>query len=112
MEYITSNAYTPPNWISGTNTTIGVVATNGIITTAEANKLALVAHDGLAISVRPAHMQFDGDTLFAIGTGTSTTPIEMSRMCAAVAHCVAEATVNSVLEATSLSGILSIKDLN
>lgn len=112
MDYITSNAYTPPNWISGTNTTIGVVATNGIITTAEANKLALVAHDGLAISVRPSHMQFDGDTLFAIGTGTSKTSIEMSRMCAAVTHCVAEATVNSVLEATSLGGIPSIKDVN
>ena len=112
MNYITSNAYTPPNWISGTNTTIGVVATNGIITTAEANKLAMVAHDGLAIAVRPSHMQFDGDTLFAIGTGTSKTSIEMSRMCAAVTHCVAEATVNSVLEATSLGGIRAIKDLN
>ncbi len=59
MDYITSNAYTQPNWISGTNTTIGVVATNGIINTAEANKLAIVAHDGLAISIRPSHMQFD-----------------------------------------------------
>ena len=112
MDYITSNAYTQPNWISGTNTTIGVVATNGIINTAEANKLAMVAHDGLAISIRPSHMQFDGDTLFAIGTGTSKTPIEMSRLCAAVAHCVAEATVNSVQEATSLGGIRSTSDLN
>jgi len=111
LKYIISDNYTPPNWISGTNTTIGVVATNGIITTAEANKLSMVAHDGLAISVRPSHMQFDGDTLFAIGTGTCKTPLEMSRMCAAVSYCVAEATVNSVLEATSLAGICSVKDM-
>ena len=51
------------------NTTIGVVATNAPLTKEQANKVASVAHDGLAMAVRPAHTISDGDTMFALATG-------------------------------------------
>jgi L-aminopeptidase/D-esterase-like protein len=50
------------------NTTIGVVATNATLTREEANKLASMAHDGLAMTVRPVHTSLDGDTFFALST--------------------------------------------
>src|SRR5690606_18888310 len=51
------------------NTVIGVVATNARLTKEEVNKVAQMAHDGLARAIRPAHTMFDGDTLFALATG-------------------------------------------
>ncbi|MDR0841115.1 MAG: P1 family peptidase [Christensenellaceae bacterium] len=51
------------------NTTIGVVATNARLTREEANKLASMGHDGMALSIRPVHTNLDGDTLFALSTG-------------------------------------------
>lgn len=54
----------------GTNTTIGAVITNATLTKSEALKVAQMAHDGLARAIRPAHTLYDGDTLFAAGTGT------------------------------------------
>ncbi|QXJ21279.1 P1 family peptidase [Actinomadura graeca] len=50
------------------NTTIGVVATNATLTAAQAQKMAQVAHDGLARAIRPAHTMGDGDTTFAVST--------------------------------------------
>ena len=58
--------------IPGTNTTIGVVATNATLISAEVNRVAEMAHDGMARAVRPAHTMFDGDTLFALATGAHT----------------------------------------
>jgi L-aminopeptidase/D-esterase-like protein len=52
------------------NTCIGVVATSAALTKAEATRFAVVAHDGMARAVRPAHTLFDGDTVFALATGT------------------------------------------
>ncbi len=51
------------------NTTIGVVITTAALTKAECNKLASVAHDGLARAVRPVHSMLDGDTIFGLATG-------------------------------------------
>ncbi len=51
------------------NTVIGVVATNARLSKEEANKVAQMAHDGLARAVRPAHTMYDGDTIFALSTG-------------------------------------------
>ena len=51
------------------NTTIGIIATDVALSKAQANRLASVAHDGLALSIRPAHTMHDGDTLFALSTG-------------------------------------------
>jgi L-aminopeptidase/D-esterase-like protein len=52
------------------NTVIGVVATNANLTKTECTQVARVAHDGLARSVCPAHTPWDGDTVFAISTGS------------------------------------------
>src|SRR5262245_30406994 len=54
---------------AGANTTIGVVVTDAHLTTAEANRVATIAHDGVARAVRPAHTMYDGDTIFCLATG-------------------------------------------
>ena len=56
------------NKIINTNTVIGVIATNAKLNKEQANKLAQSAHDGIAMSVRPSHTMFDGDTVFAMAT--------------------------------------------
>jgi L-aminopeptidase/D-esterase-like protein len=56
------------------NTTIGIVATDATLTKAEAKRLAVAAHDGIALSVFPAHTPFDGDLMFAAGTGAAGAP--------------------------------------
>ena len=50
------------------NTTIGVVATNAILTKAEGNKVAQMAHNGFARSIHPVHTMLDGDTIFTMAT--------------------------------------------
>jgi L-aminopeptidase/D-esterase-like protein len=55
--------------VAGTNTTIGVVATDAELTKEQANRLATVAHDGIARAIRPSHTMYDGDTIFAMATG-------------------------------------------
>ncbi|MEM6796859.1 MAG: P1 family peptidase [Acidobacteriota bacterium] len=54
---------------AGQNTTIGVVATDAALTKAQTTKLAVMAQDGLARCLYPAHTPFDGDTLYALATG-------------------------------------------
>jgi L-aminopeptidase/D-esterase-like protein len=58
----------------GANTTIGVVVTDAELTREQANRVAAVAHDGIARAVRPAHTRFDGDTIFCLATGTVAAP--------------------------------------
>ena len=60
------------NLVQGTNTTIGVIATNATLSPAEVHRVAEMAHDGMARAIRPAHTMFDGDTLFALATGLHT----------------------------------------
>ena len=95
----------------GSNTTIGVVATNATLTKEEANKLASIAHDGLALAVRPAHTMRDGDTIFAIATGVEPGKADMLRLGAAAVVCVARAIVRGVRCATGLDGIPSVQEL-
>jgi L-aminopeptidase/D-esterase-like protein len=54
---------------TATSTTIGLVATDATLTKAQAHRLAIMAHDGLARAVLPAHAPLDGDTIFAAATG-------------------------------------------
>ena len=61
----------------GMATTIGVVATDAILTKAQCRKLAQQSHDGLARTIDPVHTIFDGDTMFALATGTSGLPGHM-----------------------------------
>lgn len=59
----------PRPLLAGTNTTIGVVATDAVLTKVQANRLASVAHDGLARAINPVHTMSDGDALFTLATG-------------------------------------------
>ena len=85
------------------NTVIGVVATNASLTKAEANKVAQMAHDGLARSIRPAHTMMDGDAIFALATGAQKTHVTL--VGALAAEALAEAIVRGVRAASSLGGV-------
>ncbi len=90
------------------NTVIGVVATNAKLSKEHVNKVAQMAHDGLAQAIRPAHTMFDGDTLFALATGEI--PANVNAIGAYAAEVVAQAIRNAVYNATSLAGVRSLKD--
>ena len=83
------------NLVQGTNTTIGVVATNATLTSAEVNRVAEMAHDGMARAVRPSHTMFDGDTLFSLATGAHTGN-SVNTVGVLAAEVVAEAIVKAV----------------
>ncbi len=80
-----------------TNTTIGVIATNASLTREEANKIASMGHDGLAMTIKPVHTHLDGDTLFALSTGEIQNVSMLSVMIGAV-----KAVSLAVLDAVSL----------
>jgi L-aminopeptidase/D-esterase-like protein len=82
---------------SRSNTVIGVVATNGKLSKEEANKVAQMAHDGLARAIRPAHTMFDGDTIFALAMGKKGADVNL--VGAFAAEVVAQAIVRAI-EAT------------
>lgn len=84
---------------SGQNTTIGIVGTNAALTKEQANKLAAVGQDGIAMCIRPAHTMFDGDTVFAFGTGELEG--DFNAILAAGAEAAARAILNAVREAAA-----------
>ena len=88
--------------LPGTNTTIGVVATNAQLSKAQAKRLAMSAHDGLARSIRPAHTTLDGDTLFALATGQETSPADLMLLTVMAAEATALATVDAIRQAVSI----------
>ncbi|MFZ3071362.1 MAG: P1 family peptidase [Anaerolineaceae bacterium] len=87
----------------GSNTVIGVVATNAKLTKEETNKLAQMGQDGIAMTVRPAHTMFDGDTLFALST--RMVPADFNLVGAYAAQVVAEAILNAVRAAKSMGDL-------
>ena len=89
--------------LPGTNTTIGVVATNATLTKAQAKRLAMSAHDGLARSIRPAHTTLDGDTLFALATGTEAGPVDLMLLTVMAAEATALATVDAIRQARGIA---------
>lgn len=91
------------------NTVIGVVATNARLNKEGANKVAQMAHDGLAQAIRPAHTLFDGDTIFALATGEIAANVSV--IGAFAAQVTAEAIRNAVHAATSAGGVPAIRDL-
>lgn len=90
------------------NTVIGVIATNAALTKEQANKVAQMAHDGLARAICPAHTLFDGDTLFALSTGTVQADVNL--IGAYAADVVARAILDGVKEAASLGGRPAYRD--
>jgi L-aminopeptidase/D-esterase-like protein len=106
----------------GRSTTIGVVATDAALSKAQALKVAQMAHDGLARSIRPAHTMFDGDTVFSMATGRRPLPEASGRFEGAqarsvnaighaAADCTARAIIHAVLQARTLAGMTAFSDL-
>jgi L-aminopeptidase/D-esterase-like protein len=92
------------------NTTIGVVATNAVLTKAQASKIASMAHDGYARTMRPAHSMYDGDTIFAMSTGE--VEADQSVVGLLAARVVEQAILTAVKEAQSLCGLKCYRDLH
>lgn len=88
---------------SHTNTIIGVVATNARLTKEEANKVAQMAHNGIAKTIRPAHTMLDGDTIFALAAGKYNTDVNI--IGAFAAEAVALSCQRAVMTARSLGGL-------
>ena len=93
----------PQSPLPGTNTTIGVVATDAILTKPQAHRLAQVAHDGLARSINPVHTMLDGDTMFALGTGASRQTLSMMVLGTLAAEVTARAVVRAIRGARSIT---------
>jgi L-aminopeptidase/D-esterase-like protein len=93
----------PAHLLDGMSTTIGIVATDARLTKAQAGKLAAMAHDGLARSINPVHTPFDGDTLFALATGTSGLPGQLTVLGVLAAEVTARAVLNGVRSARGLT---------
>jgi L-aminopeptidase/D-esterase-like protein len=89
--------------LPGTNTVIGVVATNARLSKERAHLLAIAAHEGTSAAVRPAHTMWDGDTIFSLATGEIDAPQPIVEELAV--EVVAEAIRRSVRLATSVAGI-------
>jgi L-aminopeptidase/D-esterase-like protein len=117
------DAATPP-----LNTTIGVVATTASMSKAECNKLASVAHDGLARAIRPVHSMLDGDSIFGVATGrdelgsmadssaAGEPPIRarvrwLNAVLEAGAECFAAACSNAIVQAVHNGGSPAYRDL-
>jgi L-aminopeptidase/D-esterase-like protein len=80
----------------GLNTTLGVVASNAKLTKVQAKRMAQIAHDGLARTIRPVHTPLDGDTIFSLATGEVDTPVDMMLMSTLVAEVTGWAVLNAV----------------
>lgn len=106
------------------NTTIGVVATDVDLTASSCKRLAVAGHDGLARAIRPAHSPLDGDTIFALSTGTRSVVTESSMpkafasdlpvldaVTAVAANVVERAIVRALLDATSVAGIPTYRQI-
>ena len=93
----------PPHpLLAGSNTTIGVIATDALLTKVQAQRLAVAGHDGLARAINPVHTMSDGDTLFTLATGVREQHPGMLVLATMAAEAVARATVRAVLTARAL----------
>ena len=92
-----------------------MVATDAALTKSEAKRLAIMAADGLAIAVRPAHTPFDGDTVFAAALGSrelsGNRALVLSELGAAAAQTLARAIGRAIWNATSAGRARSYRDL-
>ena len=96
------------------NTTLCVVATDAALTKAQAQRVAIMAQDGFARSIRPVHTPFDGDVVFVLSTGkirlSSQTSIDIARLGMMVSDCTARAIARGVYAADSLGKWTSYQD--
>jgi L-aminopeptidase/D-esterase-like protein len=89
------------------NTVIGTIATNAKLSKAQVNKVAQMAHDGLARTINPAHTMYDGDTIFALASGVIAADVTL--IGAYAAEIMAEAIRNAIRHATSLHNVKARK---
>ncbi len=94
------DAGAPP---AGTNTTLAVVMTNAKMSKLESYRLAQNAHDGMAIAIRPAHMEHEGDTTFSLATDEVEAPF--AQVASAATEMVAEAIRNAVRHARTVGSV-------
>ncbi len=96
---------------AGEQTTLAVVATNAALTKTEATKIAQMAHDGFARAIYPVHTQVDGDTVFALATGTLREPPNMLLIGSLAADVTGQAIVRAVKAARGLPNLPAVSDL-
>ena len=101
----------PAALMAGMATTIGIVATDARLSKAQTNKLASMAHDGLARSINPVHTATDGDVLFALATGASGRPAATPGHLTLLGTLAAEVTARAVLNAVRAACGLAQPDL-
>jgi len=97
----------PLSPFQGGNSTIGVVATDAVLTKEDAYRLAVMAQAGLTRAIRPAHTPVDGDTIFSLATGRNGEPVDILQLGALAARGVERAIVKAVTMATGLAGVPS-----
>ena len=99
-------------FLLGQNTTLAVVATDAPLTKAQAKRLAIMAQDGLARALRPAHTPLDGDLVFALalGDGRGVEPLLLLRLGAYAADALARAIARGVLLAEGVAGVPAYRE--
>ncbi|MFL0196689.1 P1 family peptidase [Clostridium sp. WILCCON 0269] len=108
-ESIMLETYYEKKNLFNSNTTIGVVATNGEFTKSEMNKIASMAHNGYGRAMRPAHSIFDGDTIFSMATGKVKADLNVVGFLSA--QVMETAIMNAIKSADSILGYKSYKDI-
>ncbi|MGI9487447.1 MAG: P1 family peptidase [Geminicoccaceae bacterium] len=96
------------------NTTLVVVATDAALTKAEAKRVAIMAHDGIARAIRPVHTPYDGDSVFVLATGLHDIidrAADIARIGMLAADCTARSIARGVYEAGDLDHISSYRSL-
>jgi L-aminopeptidase/D-esterase-like protein len=101
----------PAPALAAENTTLGVVATNAVLTKAEASLVARMAHDGFARAIAPVHTPSDGDVIFALATGKRAGAADVGLIGALAADVTAQAIVNAVRLADPLPSLPSARSL-
>jgi L-aminopeptidase/D-esterase-like protein len=100
---------------AGTNTTLGVVATDAALTRSEAKRVALMAQDGIARAIRPAHSPLDGDTIFVLSTCARRLADPIAGV-AEIGHlagdCLARAIARGVYAAEPLAGLPAYRQVH
>ena len=97
----------------GQNTTIGVIATNVALHKSQAQRVAIMAHDGYARAIRPVHTPFDGDTVFVLATGRQAgvvAPDRLGAIGALAADCMTRAIGRAMVAADTLGDMISYGD--
>jgi L-aminopeptidase/D-esterase-like protein len=100
----------PLSPFSKENSTIGIVATDAVLTKEQANRLAVIAQTGLARAIRPVHTPVDGDIIFTLATCKNETPTDVLQLGALAARAVERAVLSAVRQATALAGMPSVRD--